>query len=88
MSEALTRRIAKELTGHSYDDVANACVNLLANALRQKHTRWDAASEELDDMARRAKDALRKDYGRDGVRRNHIILRPHPELIEALGRLN
>lgn len=61
------------------DDVVGAAVNLLLNALRQRHNRREDAEKHFDELVGRSKVILMEHY-QNGVRRQGVF--PFPQTIE------
>lgn len=83
--QELMTALAQVSTGFDYDTVINACGQLIANGLRQKHPRIDEAEEQLDALAEDVKQQLRRHhYHEDGSRNDRrIVLPPLRELLRG-----
>jgi hypothetical protein len=68
----LFERFAAASEGFPADAVAGAALNLLINALRQRHGTWQQAEQAFDEYLGKSKQILKDCYGMSG-RRNGIF---------------
>ena len=72
-------KLTAQCVGHDYDEVASAALNLLLNALRQKHDSRMGAEAEYSEKTGRAHQMLLGHY--DSVTGRRLSVFPHTQRI-------
>lgn len=66
----LFRRFGKEANGFTQEQVMGAALNLIVNALRQRHDKRKGAFEDYEQLTTKARGILAAHYDSLGKRRN------------------
>lgn len=69
----LYERMAKVAHGFVAEDVIGACINMMANALRQSHANRDRAIAEMDHLFAQARTIVAAQYALTGKRLNGVF---------------